>query len=125
MEVQSVANQVVWFDVPCVDLDRAIAFYSAVLGFEVEKQVEGDFLLGVLPHEGVAVGGCLVTSPDNAPADHGILVYLNCDGRLDEAIAAVVPGGGEVLQDKHSIGPYGFRAIVRDSEGNRVALHSM
>ncbi|HEV3149059.1 MAG TPA: hypothetical protein VGZ24_10465 [Chthoniobacterales bacterium] len=32
--------------------------------------------------------------------------------------------GGKVLQDKHQIGPHGFRAIVVDSEGNRIALHS-
>ena len=79
---------------------------------------------GLLPHEGQSVGGCLVVTPDNPPSDHGILVYLNCDGRLDEAIAAVAPGGGEVLQEKHQIGPHGWRAVIRDSEGNRVALHS-
>ena len=24
----------------------------------------------------------------------------------------------------HAIGPHGFRALIRDSEGNRIALHS-
>jgi uncharacterized protein len=43
---------------------------------------------------------------------------------LDEAIATVVPNGGKIVQGKHPIGPFGFRAIVIDSEGNRVALHS-
>jgi uncharacterized protein len=32
------ANQVVWFDIPVVDLDRAIRFYSAVLGATVKKE---------------------------------------------------------------------------------------
>ena len=32
--------------------------------------------------------------------------------------------GGEVMQPKHQIGPYGYRAVVIDSEGNRIALHS-
>lgn len=125
MGSQSINNQVVWFDVPCVDLDRAIAFYSAVLGCKVEKQEAEGFFMGVLPHEGPSVGGCLVVSPDNSPSDHGLLVYLNCDGRLDEAIAAVEENGGTILQPKHSIGPYGSRALITDSEGNRVALHSM
>lgn len=125
MGSQVVGNQVVWFDVPCVDLDRAIAFYSAVLGCKVEKQQGPGFAMGVLPHEGTSVGGCLVVTPDNPPADHGILIYLNCQGRLDEAIAAVEPHGGSVLQEKHSVAPYGWRALVKDSEGNRVALHSM
>ena len=125
MGSQAVGNHVVWFDVPCLDLDRAIAFYSAVLGCKVEKQEGPGFSMGVLPHEGAAVGGCLVVMPDNAPADHGILIYLNCDGRLDEAVAAVESNGGSVLNPKQSIGPHGWRALVKDSEGNRAALHSM
>ena len=36
----------------------------------------------VLPHEGVAVRGCLVVTPDNPPSNQEILVYLNCEGRL-------------------------------------------
>ena len=32
--------------------------------------------------------------------------------------------GGQVVKTKHAIGPHGYRAIVLDSEGNRVALHS-
>jgi predicted enzyme related to lactoylglutathione lyase len=52
------------------------------------------------------------------------MVYLNANGRLDDAIASVVANGGKVLQPKHPIGPFGFRAIILDSEGNRVALHS-
>jgi len=121
---QAVASQVVWFDIPCTDLDRAIAFYSAVLGCKIDKQEFEGFSLGILPHEGATVGGCLAVMPDNPPSDHGILVYLNCDGRLDEAIAAVEVNGGTVLQTKHAIGPHGWRALIKDSEGNRVALHS-
>lgn len=30
----------------------------------------------------------------------------------------------EIIDDVHPIEPHGFRAILRDSEGNRVALHS-
>jgi predicted enzyme related to lactoylglutathione lyase len=52
------------------------------------------------------------------------MVYLNANGRLDDAVASVAPNGGKVLQAKHPIGPFGFRAIILDSEGNRVALHS-
>ena len=52
------------------------------------------------------------------------MIYLNVNGRLDDAIAAVAAHGGKVIQPKHEIGPFGFRAIVLDSEGNRIALHS-
>jgi predicted enzyme related to lactoylglutathione lyase len=52
------------------------------------------------------------------------MIYLNANGRLDEAVAAVPANAGSVIEAKHAIGPFGFRAIVIDSEGNRVALHS-
>jgi predicted enzyme related to lactoylglutathione lyase len=54
----------------------------------------------------------------------GVLLYLNANGRIRDAVSKVVPNGGSVLQDTHSIGSPGFRAIVLDSEGNRIALHS-
>jgi predicted enzyme related to lactoylglutathione lyase len=125
MATESTKSQVVWFDVPVKDLDRAIRFYSAVLGCRIEKEEAAPgMFLGVLPHEGEAIGGCLVIPRDNSPSDHGVLVYLNCDGRLNEAVEAVGAHGGIVLEAVHSIGPYGSRAVVKDSEGNRVALHS-
>jgi predicted enzyme related to lactoylglutathione lyase len=66
----------------------------------------------------------LFASDDERPSGQGLLIYLNANGRLDDAIAAVIPNGGKVLKPKHPIGPYGSRAIILDSEGNRVALHS-
>jgi predicted enzyme related to lactoylglutathione lyase len=118
------ANQIVWVDIPVLDLDRAIRFYSAVLDATVTKQEYPGMSIGLLPHADQDVAGCLHKAENERPSDHGPLLYLNCKGRLDAAIAAVVPNGGKVLQPKHAIGPYGNRAIVLDSEGNRMALHS-
>jgi uncharacterized protein len=116
-------NRIVWCDVPVKDLDRSIKFYSVVLGVKVEKQSYSGWEFASLAHEN-GVGGCLTPSEEGRPSDHGPLVYFNCQGRLDEAIASVEPNGGKVLKSKHQIGPYGFRAVVLDSEGNRIALHS-
>jgi uncharacterized protein len=118
------ANQLVWVDIPVVDLDRAIRFYSAVLGAAGTKQEYPGMTIALLPGSDTDVSGCLHRSDSDRPSDHGPLLYLNCQGRLDQAVAAVVPGGGKVLQATHPIGPHGFRAVVLDSEGNRLALHS-
>jgi len=67
---------------------------------------------------------CLFSSADEKPSDKGPMIYLNANGRLDDAIAAVVPNGGKLLMPKHASGPYGSRAVILDSEGNRLALHS-
>lgn len=118
-------NQCVWFDIPVKDIDRAIRFYSAVLGARVAKEEFGGGAMGVLPHEGPANGGCLVVKEGEEPSDRGPLLYLNAAERLDDAIAAVEPNGGRILEPKHAIPPHGHRAIFLDSEGNRLALHSM
>ena len=118
------ANQIVWCDIPVLDLDRAVKFYSAILDQPVKKQEFPGMTMGILPHNDGEVSGCLFTSEDQKPTSAGVLIYLNASGRLDDAIAAVVPNGGKIVQAKQPIGPFGFRAVINDSEGNRVALHS-
>lgn len=119
------SNRIVWVDIPVLDLERAIGFYSAVLGAPVTRQGGPGFVFGLLPHTGNEVGGCLYSpGGDNAPSKAGPLIYLNVEGRLAQAAQAVADKGGQVLQAVHSIGPHGFRAIVVDSEGNRIALHA-
>jgi uncharacterized protein len=117
-------DQIVWCDIPVKDLDRAIKFYSAVLEAKVEKHSVPGMTIGLFPHADDGVGGCLVTSDEVAPSAQGPLIYLNCEGRLDAAIGTIEQNGGKVLKPKHPIGPYGFRAVILDSEGNRIALHS-
>jgi predicted enzyme related to lactoylglutathione lyase len=118
------SNQIVWCDIPVKDLDRAIKLYSAVLGKPVSKQSFSGMTFALLPDADSSVSGCLVTGDDLVPSASGPMIYLNCEGRLDAAIAAVETNGGKVLKPRHPIGPHGFRAVVLDSEGNRVALHS-
>ena len=121
-----VQHQVVWFDIPVRDLDRAVRFYSAVLGTQLKKEQTGPgAAIAILPHAGGSIGGCLVLNADARPSEGGPLLYLNTHDRLDEALNAVEKHSGRVLSARHSIAPFGFRAIVLDSEGNRIALHSM
>ena len=49
---------------------------------------------------------------------------LNVEGRIDAASDAVKKQGQKVLKPKESIGPYVFRSIIEDSEGNVIALYS-
>jgi predicted enzyme related to lactoylglutathione lyase len=118
------ANQVVWVDIPVRDVERAARFYSAVLGANASVHGDPGKTLGVLPSASGEVGGCLTAFKDRQPSEHGPLIYLNCTGRLEAAAADVEKLGGKVLEPAHSIAPHGMRAIVLDSEGNRVALHS-
>jgi uncharacterized protein len=115
-------NRVVWFDIPVADLDRSVNFYQVVLGVRIEKETVEGYSLGIFEH-GEGNGGCLVLNKEEIAAG-GVMVYLNVNGRIRDAVSKVVPNGGSIVQDTHSLGPHGFRAVVLDSEGNRVALHS-
>src|SRR2546425_820357 len=118
------SNALCWTDIPVTDLERASTFYSAVFGTQLTKQSMPGMEFVLLPHPENSVSGCLCTPKDNRPSDHGPLTYLSVEGRLDAAIKAVKQSGGKVVVEKEQIGPYGFRAVVLDTEGNRVALHS-
>jgi predicted enzyme related to lactoylglutathione lyase len=121
-DLNSRQNRLVWFDIPVANLERASAFYRAVLAIDVQAVSEpGSF--AVLHHED-GNGGCLIPNAGEITSDRGILVYLNAEGRIRDAIEQVERLGGRVLEPLHPIGPHGFRAIVLDSEGNRIALHS-
>ncbi len=115
---------IVWYDIPALDLDRAIRFYSAVLGAPVKKETVGDVPLGWLPTEDGGQMGCVCVAKDFNPSANGVMIYLSVNGRLKAAVAADRANGGTVQSDVHSIGPYGFRAEILDSEGNCIALHS-
>jgi predicted enzyme related to lactoylglutathione lyase len=118
-------NHIVWVDIPVLKLDRAIRFYTAVMGTQVELQEYPGMSIGSFPHKDGEAAGCLYMSKKVKPSAEGPLVYLNVHGRIDEAIEAVEPSGGKVLEPKESIAPFGFRAVILDTEGNRIALHSM
>jgi len=117
-------NTVCWADIPVKNLDRAIAFYTAVLGSAVSKEGDGGFTFGLLSHSEQNASGCLVEIEDNEPSQKGPLVYLSVEGRMDAALVEVERNNGKVISPKHAIGPHGFRAIIIDSEGNKIALHS-
>ena len=116
-------NRAVWFDIPVVDLDRAAAFYGAVLNVKIHKQEFDGVSFCVLEHQ-EGNSGCLILSPNEVSADSGVLLYLNVSGRIRDAVLQTEQRGGKVIQRIHSIGSHGFRAIILDSEGNRIALHS-
>lgn len=122
MSEENKKNVLVWFDLPVANLDRADNFYRTVLATEVHRQKFGEMEFSVIHHSD-GNGGCLVLKPDEVSAV-GTLNYLNVEGRLQEAAGLVEKLGGKVLQPVHNIGPHGFRAVILDSEGNRLALHS-
>jgi hypothetical protein len=80
--------------------------------------------VALFEHGNDEVSGCLYVSKDEEPSAQGSLLYFSVQGRLEEAEDLVEPMGGKVLKSKHRFGPFGWRVIALDSEGNRIALHA-
>jgi predicted enzyme related to lactoylglutathione lyase len=124
-------NPVVWFEIYVQDLARARAFYEAVFQFQLapmaapEGQASG-FQMLAFPADMNAGGaaGALVKMDGVCSGGGGTLVYLSCEDCAVEQGRAV-QAGGHVFKPKFSIGPYGFCALVVDTEGNCIGLHSM
>ena len=119
-------NTVVWFEIPVKDLQRAMNFYSKVMGIKMAPMEMGPLKMAFFPYEqGTnAVSGALVESKEYTPSTKGTLVYLNGGNDLSTQLKRVKGAGGKVVKEKMSIGEYGFMAVFEDTEGNRVALHS-
>jgi uncharacterized protein len=110
--------------IPVSDLDRAIRFYSAVLGVPVKKIQVRNNVIGLLPYGEGRMGGLLFRTDLDPVTTGSQWVRIAVEGRLDEAVSAVAPNGGRVLETRHSIGANGFEAVIVDTEGNRVFLRS-
>jgi uncharacterized protein len=120
-------HAIAWFEIPVTDFERARAFYSAIFAFEMPDMTMGPNRMGFLLHEqGRGVGGAIVQGPGCVPSAQGTLAYLDAGGDLATVLGRVAAAGGAIDVPKTAIAPgMGFYAVFRDTEGNRVGLHSM
>jgi predicted enzyme related to lactoylglutathione lyase len=119
------SNAINWFEIAVTDLDRACRFYETTLAIVLKREADFDgSRMAIFTRPEGHVGGALVRDPKRTPGSGGQLVYLNANGKLDACLERVAGAGGAVVTPKLDIGPPGFIAVVRDSEGNLVGLHS-
>lgn len=119
-------NPVGWFEIYVQDMDRAKAFYQQVFGAELSKLdgVDVDMWTFPMQSERPGAAGALVRMPGFPSGGNSVLVYFNCDDCAVQAGKAL-SAGGKVEKEKFSIGQYGHIALVTDTEGNMIGLHSM
>ena len=74
------------------------------------------------------VGGAIVDSGGfhKASLTEGPLIYLNANPDVQNVLDKVEAAGGKVMVPKTQISPeYGYMAVMVDTEGNRIGLHSV
>ena len=116
-----------WFEIPATDFDRAVCFYSDIFGYELPTRDMGHIRMGFFQHEpGRGTGGSVVHGEAYQPSLAGTRVYLNAGPDLSQVLERVPTAGGVIVLGKTQISPdVGYFAIIDDTEGNRVCLHSM
>lgn len=65
-----------WFEIPTLDLDRAMAFYGYCLGAEFRLESAAGMTMAVFHYEEPATGGALVYSEALKPSVDSVVIYL-------------------------------------------------
>lgn len=122
-------NAVSWFEIPTKDLGRAQRFYETILDITFTPLDLENFKMRMFPiTDPLGVGGALMQSADfyKPSATDGPLVYLNANPDVQNVLDKVEKAGGKILVQKTQISPeHGYMAIILDTEGNRIAFHSV
>jgi predicted enzyme related to lactoylglutathione lyase len=112
-----------WFEIATTDIARATRFYELLLDVELRRMNDG-LPMSIFPADESAIHGALVANPQRRPGEGGSTIYLNANGKLDQALARVGGAGGTVVTPKTDIGQHGFIAMIKDTEGNVIGLHA-
>jgi predicted enzyme related to lactoylglutathione lyase len=118
-------NPVGWFEIYVLDMKRAVDFYEKTLQVKLEK-LPSDFpemMAFPMEHHQPGCAGALVKMEGKSSGVGGTIIYFVCDDCAVES-DRVAKNGGKVVKSKFSIGQWGFIALVNDSEGNMIGLHS-
>jgi hypothetical protein len=73
---------------------------------------------------GWGASGALAKMDMAKPGMGGTIVYFISE-EINEELSRVEAAGGKIIRSKQDIGDYGFIALVEDTEGNMIGLHSM
>jgi predicted enzyme related to lactoylglutathione lyase len=123
-------NAISWFEIPTTDIDRAQKFYETIFGISLAPMDMPGMKMRMFPLDNPmeGIGGTLVDSGGfhKPSATEGPLIYLNGNPDVQNVLGKVEAAGGKVTVPKTEISPeYGYMGVFIDTEGNRIALHSV
>jgi len=119
-----------WFEIYAADFDRAKTFYTIVFNYELTElpmsnDRHADMRYATFPSSEKAggAGGALVKIEQAKPGYGGVLVYFASE-EINQELGRVEAAGGKIIRPKLNIGEFGFIALIEDTEGNLIGLHS-
>lgn len=122
-------NTISWFEIPAKDIDRAQKFYEEIMDISMVNLDNEGLKMRVFPVPDLRtdISGAVVYNEQfYSPAEHkGVLVYLNAGENLQTVLEKVDNAGGSIILRKTQISEeFGYMALIMDTEGNRIGLHS-
>ena len=123
-------SRVIHFEIHAADVQRAVAFYQAVFGWQVQdwSQVAGMPYFGVVTGaEGTpGINGAIMQrqgpNPEvGGPVAGGVLTLGSED--FDATAAAIAEAGGTVALAKHAIPGMAWQGYFHDTENNVFGVH--
>ena len=123
-------NAISWFEIPTQDIDRAAKFYETIFDVSLIPLDVQQLKMRMFPIENPmgGVGGALCYNKEfyKPSTTEGPLIYLNGNPDVQNILDKIEAAGGKIVVPKTQISPeYGYMAVFIDTEGNRVALHSV
>lgn len=124
-------NAISWFEIGTTDLERATKFYETIFHVKLAPLDLPNIKMRMFPVDDPQaghVGGALVDSGGfhKPSATDGPLIYLNGNPDVQNVLDKVEAAGGKIMVPKTEISPeYGYMAVIIDTEGNRIGLHSV
>jgi uncharacterized protein len=123
-------NAISWFEIPTTDISRAQKFYETIFNCTMVAIDLPNIKMRMFPLDDMqnGIGGALVDSGGfHKPSlTEGPLIYLNANPDVQFILDKVVAAGGSIMVPKTAISDeFGFMAVFIDTEGNRMALHSI
>jgi hypothetical protein len=123
-------NAISWFEIPATDLTRATKFYETIFSTSLIAMDMPNIRMRLFPIEDMqnGIGGAVVDSGGfHKPSiTDGPLIYLNANPDVQNILSKVEAAGGKIVVPKTEISEaFGYMAIIIDTEGNRIGLHSV
>lgn len=123
-------NAISWFEIPATDLTRAQKFYETIFNTNLNPLDLPNIKMRMFPIEDPmnGIGGAIVDSGGfhKSSLTDGPLIYLNANPDVQNVLDKVEAAGGKIMIPKTEISPeYGHMAVMIDTEGNRIGLHSV
>jgi predicted enzyme related to lactoylglutathione lyase len=112
-----VVGEICHVEIPLLDLDKGITFYSKVFGWEIQKIPEMGYALfsaGDGPGGGFRIQG-------DINKEKNVICYIRVDD-IEKKFSEIERNGGQKIEEMVPVGDMGWHALFADPYGNVLGL---